>query len=158
MIKVLSICALSLALFACGSSAEEQAKSSQNQNSCSANPAVADATTGGCKIRLVSPSPCENIDLSAGKTYEFAWTTDGTFCETPYKLYIGGNPINPDTGENIASWSLSKQAGQISNNGGVFYVSADRLQSLASSDGTFHWLVQGFFGSHPASTAFKVSR
>jgi len=51
--------------------------------------------SGGCNIRLVTPQNCEEIDLSGGRTYEFAWTTDTTMCETPFVLYILRQPADP---------------------------------------------------------------
>lgn len=110
--------------------------------------------TGGCHISLVTPSICEEIDLSNGKTYQFAWQTGGTFCETPFKLYIAGNPV---TEENTRMWQYSTKAGQVSRTGGGFdYISAQNLSQLTSNNGIYHWVVTGWFGSHPNSQTFRV--
>lgn len=144
-------------LVGCGSDDAKPDVNSAASGQCGA-PAVSDATAGGCRIRLVTPKPCETIDLSAGKQYEFAWTTDGTFCETPFNLYIGGNPINVDTGENIFSWSYSKNAGYVSNYGGIAYYTADQLAEIVSKDGTFQWTVASYHGSRPGSVVFRINK
>ncbi len=112
--------------------------------------------TGGCRIRLVTPAEGETIDLSNGKSYEFAWTTDGTTCETPYTVYAAGNPANLETGENIISGKVPVSVGQVSKTGGFINVTYQDLGELKSSDGTYHWCMASFYGSHPASVSFKV--
>lgn len=110
--------------------------------------------TGGCHITLVTPSKCEEIDLSNGKSYEFAWQTGGTFCETPYKLYIAGNPVSED---NTIMYQYSTKTGQISRtNGGFDYINASNISGLRSNNGIYHWVVMGWFGSHPNSQTFRV--
>lgn len=125
---------------------------------CNPTKAVPAEITGGCTLRLVTPAPCEEIDLTNGKSYEFAWTTDGGDCETPYKLHIGGNPIDPATGGNLYTWSLSARAGQISRKGGYSHITAADLDGLTSDNGTYHWDVFGWYGSHPASQTFRVKK
>ena len=111
---------------------------------------------GGCRIRLVTPGNCEEIDFARFSSYQFAWSTDGTNCETPYKLQIAGNPPSE---LNALEWSLSEKTGEISKTlGGIQYISAADLQSLSSNNGSYHWRVLGFYGSHPASQVFKVKK
>jgi hypothetical protein len=113
---------------------------------------------GGCNITLVTPSVCEEIDLSGGRTYEFAWTTGGTMCETPFFLVIAGNP---PTEQNAFQWSLSDGAndGLIGKNtGGVWNISAGDLAGLVSDNGLFHWVVAGYYGSHPNSQTFRIRK
>jgi hypothetical protein len=111
---------------------------------------------GGCHIRLITPANCEEIDLSNGKTYQFAWQTGGTFCETPFKLYIAGNPV---TEENTRMWQYSTKTGQISRTGGGYdEFSLENLSELRSDNGIYHWVVTGWFGSHPNSQTFRIKR
>ena len=135
-------------------------KSFSNLSSCNIV-LVNDATTGGCHIRLVEPAACEEIDLSNGKEYTFGWTTDGTYCETPWTFYIAGNPANVMTGENIywKDFSTDVSLG-ITHYGGLVRLSAASLDSLGltSDNGVYHWLVTGWYGSHPASRTFRVKR
>ena len=114
--------------------------------------------TGGCRIRLVTPAAGETIDLSGGKTYEFAWTNDGSDCETPYTLYLAGNPANAETNQNIVNWSLSVQVGQISRTGGYVNMSASDFANVTSTDGSYQWVIVGYYGSHPASQVFHVTK
>ncbi len=140
-------------------SALDVPKDAAQAQSANCNEVIAQGEdTGGCRIRLVSPTVCEEIDLSGGKTYEFAWTTDGTNCETPYKLYIAGNPVDLQSSENIKGWSLSAKAGEISGTGGVYYVSAAHLEGLQSQDGIYHWVVAGWYGSKPNTQTFRVKK
>ncbi len=125
------------------------------RNSC--NTVVVPAeVSGGCNITLITPAHCEEIDLSNGRSYEFAWQTGGSFCETPYKFYISGNPYSES---NVLSWSFSTETGKISRTqGGYHYITAADLAELSSDDGTYHWVVMGFYGSHPASQAFRIKK
>ncbi|MDO9103953.1 MAG: hypothetical protein Q7U57_03220 [Methylovulum sp.] len=122
---------------------------------------VPDNTSGGCYVRLVEPAACTEIDLTNGKTYLFGWTTDGSYCETPWRFYIAGNPANLVTGENIywKDFSTDSSAG-ISHTGGLVRLSAAALDSLGltSDNGVYHWVVVSWFGSHPASQTFRVKK
>ena len=107
------------------------------------------AVSGGCRIRLVSPASCQEITFP----FQFEWTTDGSNCETPYKLYITGDPPL----ERYFEWSLSENTGQISKTGGGFAtVSAEDLANVGvtSKSGVYHWVVMGYYGSHPDSQGF----
>lgn len=119
-------------------------------------PLVAARLSGGCNIRLVSPQPCEEIDLSNGRSYELAWTTDGSGCETPWTIYVGGNPLRDD---NILSAKLSENVSQgITKTGGIVNVTAADLAQLKSDNGYYTWTVASYYGSQPASVTFKVNK
>jgi hypothetical protein len=108
----------------------------------------------GCHIRLVTPAPCEEIDLSNGRSYEFAWQTGGSFCEAPFKFYIAGNPYSD---QNVLEWKFSTKVGQVSRTvGGITNVTAQDLAGLSSVDGLYSWVVFSFYDSHPASQYFRV--
>lgn len=147
-----------LLITACGDSTSRNGNPNNPQGADGYTPLVSDETSGGCRIRLVTPSDGETIDLRNGQSYQFAWTTDGSDCETPYTVSAAGNPANLQTGENIVSTQLSVSVGQISRKGGYFNVSAADLASLTSTDGTYQWVVAGWYGSHPASHMFHVEK
>jgi len=147
-------------LAACGSKNKDDAKKSSPSAQCVGRTAV-DHTQGGCRIRLVSPTPCSNVDLSDGKTVEFAWTTDGTNCETPYKAFLAGNPVtkNEDgTLNNVLEYRIEARAGEVSRTGGVVRVGAGAFEGLTSTDGTFEWMIESFHGSGPASQVIRVKK
>lgn len=118
--------------------------------------ALAAEVSGGCAIRLVTPGQCEEIDLRGGQSYEFAWTTDGTNCETPYTIIVAGNPPSE---MNAKSWQLSTNVEQgITRNGGIINATANDLSGLTSDSGIYHWVVKGYYGSHPDSRTFRVKK
>lgn len=159
--KISLLCLAALALTACSDGNSDAATAAaKNASGACPSPVLADGTVGGCRIRLVTPKQCETIDLTGGKSYEFAWTTDGTFCETAWKLQVGGNPLNIETGENIVTATINKQEGYVSNTGGVIYLTAADFNNsgLTSSDGVYHWVISSFHGSHPASVTFRVNK
>lgn len=111
---------------------------------------------GGCRLRLVTPAPCETVDLSGGRRYEFAWTTDGSGCETPWTIQVAGNPITP---ENLRSAQLSTDVERgITRTGGVLYLSSADLDGLRSDNGLYHWSVQSHYGAHPGTHTFTMRR
>jgi hypothetical protein len=66
----------------------------------------------------------------------------------PFTLYLAANPANPETGENIYSWTFYEDI----NNGitrldGIIRVNAETFSQYPSSDGVYHWLVKGYYGS-----------
>lgn len=128
---------------------------SGGSGNCSAQPALAANITGGCSIRMVSPTDCAEIDLSNGKSFEFAWTTDGTGCETPFKIIAAGSP---PTAENSVELSIPTNGAAITRQGGLINVTLAELKNLGltSQNGEFHWVVMSFHGSHPQSQAFRV--
>lgn len=155
---------LALALSACSgkddkkSSGGGQGQTPSPQGGCRA-PIADDNTTGGCRIRLVAPASCAEIDLTGGKTVRFEWTTDGTNCELPYKAYIAGNPVTRnDDGSlsNVAEYQINARPGEVSNTGGTVEVGAGAFQGVTSTDGTYDWVISSFHGSRPASFVVKV--
>lgn len=126
----------------------------KNEN-CNPISILADGTTGGCRIRLVTPSFCELVDVSSGKNYEIAWTTDGTTCETPWKIILAGNPASE---KNSYETTISTNGGTITQKGGVIRINASAFEGLTSDNGHYHWVVKNFYGSHPASVNFVVKK
>jgi hypothetical protein len=112
--------------------------------------------SGGCAPRLVTPQACEAVDLTGGRVYEIAWTTDGTGCETPWKLCVAGNPLS-DSNSFCVDLSTNVNAG-ISRTGGIINVTASDLDGLTSDNGVYHALVASFYGSHHGSVAFRVTK
>ena len=111
--------------------------------------------TGGCKVRLAGPGNCATIKLP----HVFGWTTGGTYCETPWRFIIAGNPVNLATGANTWEWSLSEDVSQgITHKGGLMRITAQDLKNVTTNNGIYHWVVIGYYGSHPASRAFKVKK
>lgn len=117
--------------------------------------AVPDETSGGCNIRLVTPAACAEVDLTNGKSYEVAWTTDGTGCETPWTIFILGNPPSETNG---GSRELPTNGGTITQKGGIVNLIASDLDGITSDNGLYHWTIKSFYGSHPASVAFRVKK
>jgi hypothetical protein len=118
--------------------------------------AIPPAVSGACVPRFVTPSACEVVDLSGGKTYELAWTTGGTGCETPWKLCAAGNPVS-DPNSTCVDLNVDVNAG-ISRTGGVYRINATSLAGLSSDNGYYHVLVTSFFGSHNGTVAFYVKK
>lgn len=118
--------------------------------------AIAPAVSGGCVPRFATPAVCQEVDLTNGRTFEIGWTTDGTGCETPWRLCVAGNPVS-DANSACAQLSTNVEAG-ISRTGGLYYLSANDLQGLTSDNGVFHLLVASFYQSHNGTLAFRVRR
>lgn len=173
-ISTLAVICLALTFAACSSKSDDKGSSGsggggQGQNpggqqgpgpgGCRA-PIVEDHTSGGCRVRLTSPAPCQTIDLTNGKTVKFEWTTDGTNCELPWKAYIGGHPVpigadNKPTGENLNQYQINR-GDMVSNTGGSVDVGAGAFEGLTTDDGTYEWVIESFHGSGPASMVIKV--
>jgi hypothetical protein len=118
--------------------------------------AIPPALSGGCVPRFATPAVCQEVDLTNGRTFEVGWTTDGTGCETPWRLCAAGNPVS-DANSACVSLSENVNAG-ISRTGGLYYLSAADLQGLTSTDGVFYLLVASFYQSHNGTLAFRVRR
>jgi hypothetical protein len=123
---------------------------------CPAQQLVPPAISGGCHVRLVTPAQCEVVDLRGGRTYEMAWTTDGTRCETPWTLQVAGEPLSAQNLRS-AKLSINTEAG-ITSYGGILRISAADLEGLTSTSGLYHWSVASFYGSHPGAHTFQVLR
>ncbi|MEI7703728.1 MAG: hypothetical protein WCK73_03925 [Deltaproteobacteria bacterium] len=124
---------------------------------CSVVP-VADHTSGGCKIRLAQPIGCQQVDLTGGKSATFEWTTDGTVCETPWSLCVGGSPSNFTTPSNAGCISIQTVGTVTRTTGIVSFTAADLAgYGLTSTSGVYYWTVQNWSGaSYPATQAFRV--
>lgn len=110
---------------------------------------------GGCNLRLSEPKNCEKIKLP----YVFGWTTDGTYCETPWTFVLAGNPVNVVTEQNTWQWSLSEDVDNlITHYGGVKRITAKDLKHVKTNNGVYHWVVMSYYGSHPASRAFMIKK
>ncbi len=65
------------------------------------------------------------------------------------------------TEQNAVQWSFSdgSQNGLVGKNtGGLAWVTAADLAALTSDNGIYHWVVAGYYGSHPASQTFRVRK
>jgi hypothetical protein len=109
-------------------------------------------------IKLVTPTVAETIDLRNGRTYEFAWTTNGVFRETPWSLYLVGHPANPSTGVNIVHWNFSRNDSTITEFGGVVNINAVDIANsgVTTDNGFYQWTVTGWYGGHPSSRTFRI--
>lgn len=143
-------------LSACGSENKPDSKTANTQNpqTCGGIFYPADPN-GSCRIRLVSPAPCEKVDLTAGKFYEFAWTNDGTNCEGPYLISLA---VTDGANAQEISEQVNFNGGTVSGSGGVVRVDASDLNGMELKEGIYHWTVASFYGSRPASNPFKLVR
>lgn len=132
------------------------ASSSGVAGDCGAQ-AIPPNLTGGCAPRFATPTAtCEEIDLTGGKTYEIAWTTDGSGCETPWTLCAMGNPATEINGDCV---TLSTDVNKgISRTGGLYYMKASDLDGMTSDNGVYHVLVASYYKSHKGSVAFRVKK
>jgi hypothetical protein len=112
-----------------------------------------DKTSGGCRVRLVSPTHGQELDLRQGKSASLEWTTDGTTCETPWKLHVAGVPFSQDR---TAILSINTNGGTITQKGGILPFNAQDLAGLPGDNGVYHWTIESFHGSAPASISFRV--
>lgn len=109
-------------------------------------------------IVLVTPAVAETIDLRNGNSYEFGWTTNGKFYETPWSLFLVGHPADPTTGLNIVHWNFSINGSTITSNGGIVYLNATDIANsgVTTDNGFYSWVVVGWYGAHPSSRTFRV--
>ena len=117
------------------------------------------AFSGGCTLYLVSPDNCKLLDKASNTPVEFAWTTNGTFCEGPHTIYFGGNP--PSTWEwNSFSYSISSgqwdDRAMTRNIGGFILIKPSEFASLQTDNGMIHWGVRGWYGSSSESRTFLI--
>ncbi len=127
---------------------------------CPTTPVEPAAPASGCEITL-STAVCSTADLTGGKSFELAWSTNTTFCEGPHKLQIGGDPPSSWSGGNAVEISVSSQppdarAGMTRNIGGYFNINAQDIAGLTSSSGVYYYRVLSFYGSASEVRAFKV--
>ncbi len=146
-----------LILTCCGVKKATNSSTNNPSNTPCRAPVEIANSVGTCKIRQVAPKSCEVIDLTAGKSYKFVWTSDATFCQAPYTAYIAGNPFQTTPGNNILSWEFPLR-NEITNYGGSASLTAQDIASLSSNDGTFEWTIEDPQHSHPAGVVFRVKR
>lgn len=129
--------------------------------------------SGGCQITLVGPDNCAKLDFSAG-TVEFAWSTNGTFCEGPHRFFLGGHPsstwqqdngfvvdIGSTGGDLKAIGSNGSSYAMTRNIGGLVRLSKADLAGITTTTGQYHWGVTGFYdvnngGSSSGTRTFLV--
>lgn len=129
--------------------------------------------SGGCVISLVGPSNCDAVSFAQGFV-EFAWTTNGTFCEGPHRFFIGGHPASTWEPDNALLFSLTSTDGNersiegmsstysmVRNIGGYVHLRQSDLAVLSTTTGQYHWLVAGFYdvsagGSRSESRVFTI--
>ncbi|MBL9039131.1 MAG: hypothetical protein JNG84_11485 [Archangium sp.] len=134
--------------------------------------------SGGCRLRIVGPANCTTLSFSAGFV-ELAWTTEGTFCEGPHRVFIAGHPASTWEGgnaivqeltstngsENSVPGSTTSTYAMTRNIGGYVHLTLADLRlitsNLTSTTGQYHWGVAGFYdidngGSRAASRTFTL--
>jgi hypothetical protein len=115
---------------------------------------LADNSTAGCNIHLAQPIGCQTLDLTNGKTATLEWTASG--CATPWKLCVGGSPADFITPTNAGCLDFSVNGANITATTGIVTVRATDLATLTSPSGVYYWTVASWYGSHPATQAFKI--
>jgi hypothetical protein len=127
---------------------------------CPTTPVAAAAPTGGCNISLTTPV-CATADLTGGKDFELAWSTNMTFCEGPHKIQVGGDPPSTWTTGNALEWSVaststSDRAQMTRDSGGFVKFNASEIAALTSASGIYYYRVVSFYGSASEARAFRV--
>jgi hypothetical protein len=124
---------------------------------CPTTPLLAAAHTGGCRIDTTTPV-CAVADLTNGRSFELAWTTNQTFCEGPHEVVVTGDP---PSAANSVSWKITSSysgndASMTRNSGGFMLITAKDLASISSTTGTYYYGVADFHGSRSEGRAFQV--
>jgi hypothetical protein len=124
---------------------------------CPTTPILAAAHTGGCRIDTTTPV-CSVADLSNGKSFELAWTTNQTFCEGPHEVVVTGDP---PTAANSVSWKITSSysgndASMTRNIGGFMLITAKDIATVTSTTGIYYYGVADFHGSRSEGRAFQV--
>jgi len=122
---------------------------------------VAPMPSGGCRLTLTTATNCQTLDASASGYYEFAWTTSGTFCESPMKILITGSPDSSwQFGNNYLLYTLSAgtQSGYSIDRsvGGYIHLAPSALAQLTTDNGTYSWGLQSYYGASSGSGVFTV--
>jgi len=171
--KKYALVLVALALIACSKDDKKVTNSGGiTANACGRDSVVSGNEVGDCRIRLLSPTACQEVDLTNDKVFEFRWTTDGTDCPSQadgrmegFNIYVAGNPVtkNEDGSlNNVASKPL-RLGGTIERSGGIAYVRARDLvdgegNPITSTDGTFDWAIRSGLEAGPASVVFRIKR
>ncbi len=109
---------------------------------------IPEGFSGGCTLAQNEPANGQQITLP----FKFGWSASG--CETPFRLFIYGNPPTED---NALYWEISRNAGGPTTEwAGSHTITAADLAPLRS-DGLYHWAVAGFYGSHTAGRTFTLA-
>ncbi|MHB8873589.1 MAG: hypothetical protein ACYC8T_07875 [Myxococcaceae bacterium] len=109
---------------------------------------AAAAVPGACNIQLMTPVPCEEVDLSGGKVYRATWTTTATCSDGT--VHVFGNPPGPT---NRATLPVSGTSLDV-----TLTLATTTSPPLTSTNGVYYWYVEGPDGSHPASQSFRIKR
>jgi hypothetical protein len=151
--------ALVLAAVGCGGSSggTSGGAGSSVAGDCAKVP-VANHTSGGCNIRLAQPIGCQTLDLTNGKTSTLEWVTDGTTCETPWAICVGGSPSSFTAPvSNAGCVQISVDGVSVTSKTAIVTVSAANFANLTSTTGVYYWTVQNWSGSsYPATAAFRI--
>ncbi len=136
-------------------------KEAEEGGECPTTPVRPAAPSGGCTMSLVTPV-CSMADLTGGKVFELAWSTNMTFCEGPHTLYIAGDPPSSWETGNVVEFSIAStvgpnnRQGMTRNIGGYLNINSADLVGLTSSTGIYYYLVASYHGSASESRAFRV--
>lgn len=136
-------------------------KAPAGNGDCPTTPVIAAAPTGGCNLTLVTPV-CATGDITGGKTFELAWSTNQTFCEGPHTLLIAGDPPSSWQSGNVVEFSIvstigpDERQGMTRNIGGYLRIGPQDLDQLTSSNGIYHYQVLSFGGSASETRAFHI--
>ena len=127
--------------------------------SCSAP--IPPTPSGGCYLTLTTATNCQTLDAGTTGYYEFAWSTSGSFCESPMKILITGSP--PDSwlyGNNYLLYTISSGTSNWywldRRIGGYILVSPNALAQLTTDNGQYTWGVQSYYGSGSGSGVFRL--
>lgn len=123
--------------------------------------AIPPAPNGGCRITLTTATNCQALDASATGYYEFAWSTGGTFCESPVKILITGSPDSSWLyGDNYLLYTLSAGTSNWAwvdrSIGGYIHLLPSDLSRLTSDNGQYSWGLQSYRGASSGSGTFTL--
>jgi hypothetical protein len=128
---------------------------------CPSTSPLAAEWSGGCQMSL-STAVCSTADLTGGKSFELAWSTNTTFCEGPHTVYLGGDPPSSWQTGNLVTFSIlstvgpDARQGMTRNIGGYLNINAQDLANLTSASGVYYYRVASFHGSASEVRAFHV--
>lgn len=119
------------------------------------------APAGGCTLTLTTATNCQTLNPSAAGYYEFAWSTRGTFCESPVKILIAGSPASSwQYGNNYVIYTVSTGTTYWSwmdrSIGGYIQLLPSDLARLTSDTGQYSWGLQSYYGSYSGSGTFTL--
>lgn len=127
-------------------------KSTATGPDCPTGPVLPAAPAGGCNLTLTTAA-CSTADLSGGKSFELAWSTNQTFCEGPHKVYLAGDPQSSWTSGNAVEFEIdstigpNERQGMTRNIGGYLNINTGDIDQLTSSTGIYYYRVSDFYGA-----------